>query len=553
MDRKEQIDTRTELLQEASLALRALRLRHEAARYEAEAIELEAILERAKGGDRGELERWLARHRMTMDAQGGEEPSRRKDASMPSLERCEPRDLPRADAETLPRTHTDSRYQRSSQPSGSPVQENPWQMMILAAERRSLVPRSKQRQPAAPFSPSQPSTAESKSMPSRSIDADHRGGLRKDATPAFGRKKEPSRPVVPAGESIGGANRSVSAPPIKGNRFPASSSTAPTGPAQTRRIPRAWREVEEDRDQVARPRGLPGWWLSLGLHAVLVPILALVTYRLAEPPSVGLTASPGHEEPFAFDAPVPMEVDELQVDAEPVEAVSSELAVAPELSSVPGWSSELAGEGVPAIAASSRQLGGGATTGLAKRLSGAQFFGSSAEGNTFCFVVDSSGSMRRMGAFEAAKTELMRSIRQLKSNQRYYIFFFSEEVEAMALTGDVPESLPVYPTPENLDRTARWVQRVPIRGGRPPNDALDRAIELSPDAIFLLFDGETKVDVAAHLRRSNRVVDLLLGEQVRVPIHTLGFYTRQYEASLKKIAEENGGSYQYIPPPAGAR
>jgi hypothetical protein len=312
-------------------------------------------------------------------------------------------------------------------------------------------------------------------------------------------------------------------------------------------------KVEEDRDQLAQPKRLAGWWLSLGLHAVLVPLLALVTYRLAEPPSVGLTASPGHEEPFAFDAPVPMEVDELQVDAEPVEAVSSDLAVAPELSSVPGWSSDLAGEGVPVIAASSRQLGGGATTGLAKRLSGAQFFGSSAEGNTFCFVVDSSGSMRRMGAFEAAKTELMKSIHQLKSNQRYYIFFFSEEVEAMTLHGDVPESLPVYPTPENLERTARWVQRVPIRGGRPPNDALDRAIELSPDAIFLLFDGETKVDVAAHLRRSNRVVDLLLGEQVKVPIHTLGFYTRQYEPSLKKIAEENGGSYQYIPPPAGAR
>jgi hypothetical protein len=311
--------------------------------------------------------------------------------------------------------------------------------------------------------------------------------------------------------------------------------------------------VEADRDQTTRTKGLPGWWLSLGLHAVLVPLLALVTYRLAEPPSVGLTASPGHEEPFAFDAPVPIEVDQLQVDAEPVESISSELAVAPELSSVPGWSSELAGEGVPAIAASSRQLGGGATTGLAKRLSGAQFFGSSAEGNTFCFVVDSSGSMRRMGAFEAAKTELMRSIRQLKSNQRYYIFFFSEEVEAMTLQGDVPESLPVYPTPENLERTARWVQRVPIRGGRPPNDALDQAIELSPDAIFLLFDGETKVDVAAHLRQSNRVVDLLLGEQVKVPIHTLGFYTRQYEASLQKIAEENGGSYQYIPPPAGAR
>jgi hypothetical protein len=63
-----------DLIHEASLALRALRLRHEAARYEAEAIELEAILERAKGGDRGELERWLARQRMSMGTQAGHQP-----------------------------------------------------------------------------------------------------------------------------------------------------------------------------------------------------------------------------------------------------------------------------------------------------------------------------------------------------------------------------------------------------------------------------------------------------------------------------------------------
>ncbi|MFM8175262.1 MAG: vWA domain-containing protein [Pirellulaceae bacterium] len=554
MDRKEQIDTKTELIQEASLALRALRLRHEAAKYEAEAIELEAILERAKGGDRGELERWLARHRMTMETQGGQERTRRIDTSMPTLDLCDP---PSSDIETPPRRRAESGHKGSFQLPESPADDSPWQRMVQAAERRSLLmPRTRHSPPTAElFAPQtdRSPTANSTSIPPCAIATHHQDGSKQDAGLASGRKKESTKPKGPAVESIGGANRSESALPLPSNRSAASGSKKQKGPVETRRVPGAWRKVEADRDQATRTKGLPGWWLSLGLHAVLVPLLALVTYRLAEPPSVGLTASPGHEEPFAFDAPVPMEVDELQVDAEPVESVSSELAVAPELSSVPGLSSELAGEGVPAIAASSRQLGGGATTGLAKRLSGAQFFGSSAEGNTFCFVVDSSGSMRRMGAFEAAKMELMRSIRQLKSNQRYYIFFFSEEVEAMTLQGNVPESLPVYPTPENLERTARWVQRVPIRGGRPPNDALDQAIELSPDAIFLLFDGETKVDVAAHLRQSNRVVDLLLGEQVKVPIHTLGFYTRQYEASLQKIAEENGGSYQYIPPPAGAR
>lgn len=543
-----------DLIHEASLALRALRLRHEAARYEAEAIELEAILERAKGGDRGELERWLARQRMSMGTQAGHQPPGRTDASMPNVD---PRDPTRSQTEAPSSSRAQSRHKDSFPHSQSPAPVNPWQLMVLAAERRSLLmPRPWHSQSAPEISPPRTArspTADRKSIPPRSIDAHHQSGSKQDPSLAFGRKKEPAKPDGPAVKSIGVAKRTVSARPLQSDRPPASGTAKQKGPMEARRVPGAWRKVESDREQVARPKGLPGWWLSLGLHAVLVPLLALVTYRLAEPPSVGLTASPGHEEPFAFDVPVPMEVDELQVDAEPVESVSSELTVAPELSSVPGWSSELAGEGVPAIAASSRQLGGGATTGLAKRLSGAQFFGSSAEGNTFCFVVDSSGSMRRMGAFEAAKTELMRSIHQLKSNQRYYIFFFSEEVEAMTLQGDVPESLPVYPTPENLERTARWVQRVPIRGGRPPNDALDQAIELSPDAIFLLFDGETKVDVAAHLRQSNRVVDLLLGEQVKVPIHTLGFYTRQYEASLQKIAEENGGSYQYIPPPAGAR
>ncbi|MFM8326205.1 MAG: hypothetical protein ACKN9U_15200, partial [Pirellulaceae bacterium] len=195
MDRKEQIDTKTELIQEASLALRALRLRHEAAKYEAEAIELEAILERAKGGDRGELERWLARHRMTMETQGGQERTRRIDTSMPTLDLCDPTS---SDIETSPIRRAESGHKASFQPPESPAHESPWQRMVQAAERRSLLmPRTRHSPPTAElFAPQtdRSPTANSKSIPPRAIDSHHQGGLKQGSGLASGRKKESAKP-----------------------------------------------------------------------------------------------------------------------------------------------------------------------------------------------------------------------------------------------------------------------------------------------------------------------------------------------------------------------
>jgi hypothetical protein len=94
---------------------------------------------------------------------------------------------------------------------------------------------------------------------------------------------------------------------------------------------------------------------------------------------------------------------------------------------------------------------------------------------------------------------------------------------------------------------------VQIRGGKPPNDALEKAIEMDPDGIFLLFDGDTKVDVAAHLRKVNRSYDIISGESIRVPVHTIGFYTQNFEALMKRIAEENLGTYRFIPKPPSSK
>jgi hypothetical protein len=179
-----------------------------------------------------------------------------------------------------------------------------------------------------------------------------------------------------------------------------------------------------------------------------------------------------------------------------------------------------------------------------------QFFGVKAAGNTFCYVVDVSPSMKKDNAFAAAKAELVRSLSLLKSKQRFYISFFGGEIERLKLSGRDEELYPVYATPENLQKALVWIDRVRVQEkGLPPNIALNEAIKMDPDGIFLLFDGATTVDVAAYLRKANRSDDLISGNTPSVPIHTIGFYTQEFEALMKRIAMENNGIYRFVPKP----
>jgi hypothetical protein len=106
-----------------------------------------------------------------------------------------------------------------------------------------------------------------------------------------------------------------------------------------------------------------------------------------------------------------------------------------------------------------------------------------------------------------------------------------------------------YANPDNLLRLQRWIETVSIGNGGPPNQALKMAIELQPDCIFLLTDGVTRSDVTGFLRKNNRREDLLDGTQIRCQINTIGFYSREGEMLLQRIASENGGQYLYVPNP----
>ena len=71
-------------------------------------------------------------------------------------------------------------------------------------------------------------------------------------------------------------------------------------------------------------------------------------------------------------------------------------------------------------------------------------------------------------------------------------------------------------------------------------EAMKRALDLKPDAIYFLTDGAFDEDLVDKLRQWNRVK--------KVRIYTIGYLytTGEYEERLRRIASENGGSYRFV-------
>mgnify|MGYP003338154235 FL=1 len=182
-------------------------------------------------------------------------------------------------------------------------------------------------------------------------------------------------------------------------------------------------------------------------------------------------------------------------------------------------------------------------------------FRSKAVGNRFVYVVDASPSMRRDRAFEAAKEEIFRSLQSMKPKQRFAILFFGGEVQGMDLiSGEtaVGKNADLIPaTKENLEKAIHWLQKTqPQKDGRPPVDAIRNALEFEPDGIFLLFDGDTKLDNWTSLiRRMNRSEGFLSDGSPEVPIHVIHFFREEFQQSMQNLAQENAGTYRFVPKP----
>jgi hypothetical protein len=297
-------------------------------------------------------------------------------------------------------------------------------------------------------------------------------------------------------------------------------------------------------------------WVSLGLHVGLVVALSIVVISATKKQELlSIVSSPVEAENVLMETPMEM-ISELETSSmEPMTPSPSpdisELSKDVTLPAMTIESGTQPGEmATPssAVAQSSSSAMQGMTG--SKLVSGVEFFGVKATGNTFVYIIDCSPSMRKDNAFQAAKAEVFRSFASMKPKQRYYISFFGKEIEPLVLHGTEAEKYPIYATKENVLLTQEWMNRVMVqKEGWPPNDALEQAIAMQPDGIFMLFDGDTKVDVAKFLRQANRTDDILSEGSPKVPIHMIHFFQEDFRKQMMAVAQENGGTYRFIPRP----
>jgi len=277
----------------------------------------------------------------------------------------------------------------------------------------------------------------------------------------------------------------------------------------------------------------PGWGVSLALHGVAVVAVAYLVVRAQfDDRSRGIEAvfnQPG--EAVAFD--------HVGLEAS-VNTEASDAPVVPQVGfgeqgGAGDEASELADLMNSSGSGSGQSSGDGQEGGREPGL-GAAFFGSQAEGKSFVYVVDMSGSM--FGPrFERAKTELCKSLGNLKNQQKFYVFFFSDKTLPMLAPRPPRGLLPA--SKSNKDKATRWIRTREPGGLTNPLPALRQALEMKPEVIFLLTDGEVEdpAGLRAQITKLNKS---------RTTIHTIAFESEEGEQTLRAIAEDHRGTYRFV-------
>jgi hypothetical protein len=290
---------------------------------------------------------------------------------------------------------------------------------------------------------------------------------------------------------------------------------------------------------------------SASVHVLLLLVLAFVSLKLPSPrDQVALTAASDAAEPEPLAA-VTIETEQPQVD--PVEPTQSDAKVEFD-ATVPTSAEALAvsdsnltplesllGSASSAMASASLQV----TPTSGQKMT---FCGVEGGGNHFVYLVDCSKSMG--AAFESARAELIQSIEALKPDQRFYVVFFDEHPDYMRITDpNADESESVLATAENKRALMQWAMKVTMDSGKAPYDPLKFALNLGPDVIFLLSDGEFPAGIESLLSEGNHVENLFGDQQIRSIVHTIGYHSQEGEARMRAIAQQNQGQYRHVPRP----
>ncbi len=159
-------------------------------------------------------------------------------------------------------------------------------------------------------------------------------------------------------------------------------------------------------------------------------------------------------------------------------------------------------------------------------------------GSNVVFILDNSMSMMTNGKSMAARQAMAQALELMNTNQTFYVLLFhSGGYEGMPSLG------PVAATAENVRTTTNWLFNVGHRTGADPTRAVQRALGLvpAPDTVWLLSDSEMPDRIVDNIREANSLAN--------AHINTIGFYAREGEMGLRRVASENRGAYRFIPAP----
>src|SRR5262249_33171080 len=89
-----------------------------------------------------------------------------------------------------------------------------------------------------------------------------------------------------------------------------------------------------------------------------------------------------------------------------------------------------------------------------------------------------------------AKSELIRSISRLDSDQRFHVIFFNDRAEPMFGNAADGASPLIQASDENKRRAKDWINNQSAESLSDPLPPLETALDIRPDAIFFVTDGE---------------------------------------------------------------
>jgi Mg-chelatase subunit ChlD len=180
------------------------------------------------------------------------------------------------------------------------------------------------------------------------------------------------------------------------------------------------------------------------------------------------------------------------------------------------------------------RLGNGTSVGAGLDLTSTEglnpFVGEGKPAVSTVFVIDVSGSMRDRAKLPRVMNALTRAIDQLSEKQQFCVLLFDQTFHlAPWVTGLTPG------TADNKRWIKEWLAQPLGGGGTEPMGAMAKAIELRPERIVLLSDGE--------FDPTNILTITSMNHQLKTPARIDCVGLQEDVLVLREIANKNRGIY----------